>query len=202
MKHSFESFVSFELFVSRVVFQEPTNETRVPVIWVICSIFLGVLDTIPEPFHLVLVGTCDPKPDLISWDWTFKHQSWDSKHTKFVPFIAIPLRVPHNEPWRLEPDNGENQRWTPDPVHCHRVLIHQEITTKTRDMYIAVHCHTSPIILVFWIIRMYFATQTWDLVRMMIGTFSYLFSGWNSLVYSRLVFTSQVVIDSYIRQAA
>ena len=69
MKHSFESFVSFELFVSRVVFQEPTNETRVPVIWVICSIFLGVLDTIPEPFHLVLVGTCDPKPDLISWDW-------------------------------------------------------------------------------------------------------------------------------------
>ena len=29
---------------------------------------LGVLDTIPEPFHLVLVGTRDAKPDLISWD--------------------------------------------------------------------------------------------------------------------------------------
>jgi hypothetical protein len=202
MKHSFESFVSFELFVSRVVFQEPTNETRVPVIWVICSIFLGVLDTIPEPFHLVLVGTCDPKPDLISWDWTFKHQSWDSKHTKFVPFIAIPLRVPHNEPWGLEPDNGENQRWTPDPVHCHRVLIHQEITTKLEICTLPCIAIHRPIILVFWIIRMYFATQTWDLVRMMIGTFSYLFSGWNSLVYSRLVFTSQVVIDSYIRQAA
>lgn len=159
---------SFESFVSPVVFQEPKNETRVPVIWVICSIFVGGFGHHPwgpEPFHLVLVGTRDAKPDLISWDWTdwtFKHQSWDSKHTKFVAFIAIPPRVPHNEPWGLEPD-GENQRWTPDlpdPVHCHRVLIHQEITTNLKICTlpcIAIHC---PIILVFWIIRMYFATQT------------------------------------------